>query len=858
MLRTVLAGLRYRRARLLLSSVAVALGVAFVAGTLLLNASMSARFYASFAVGAQHVSVLVAAPQSGNPPGQPGGPSVPRQVLGQVRAVPGVAAADGRVIGPAAILGRDGRVAGNGFGVNVTAADALLSSFTIVSGHLPAAADQVDVDKATAADENLRLGQPVRVVPADGVTRTFYLAGTLDTGINPDLGNATVLAFQTPVAFSVTGQQSYAMIVARAAPGVSQAALAARIQARVPSYQVQTGSQLASEEADAATHVSKVFSTGLLIFALVSLAVACIVIYNTFGILIAQRSREFALLRCVGASRRQVFRGMLAEAAAVGLAASAAGVLAGIALSIGLGRLVSPAGTGPAPLVLPPSALGIAAGAGLAVTIAASVLPARAATRIAPVAALGSLSSGEVTRRGGWLRIAVAVLAGTLGLALTAAGMSRTSGTGGLLVIAAGGCVFFVAVLALGPLFTPPLVSLLGWLPALLARGVTLRLAVANARRNPHRVAATTAALTIGITLMTLFTVVFSSLQASTDASIAGHFPFDYMVAAQAPQPDQLTGQQPVPPRIFRALRARPELGMAAAAYTRSAIVDGSHDTIGAYSPSALGVAVKPAMVAGSLTAVGPGKAAVNSGYGSMGGTIVVATPDAGQETLRIVAVYNAQAYRSPLPRVLISTADLTRGFRPAGPDEVVIDAAPGVSPASSRAAVTSAIASDPLLTARTLADYKASLNRQVNSILELVGALLALAVLIALLGISSTLTLSVIERTPESALLRALGLTRGQLRRMLLAEALLMAMLAVLLGTALGAGFGTAIIHAFGNSRSGGAVLSIPYSRLTLYALVATVAGVAAAILPAQRAARTSAVAAMTDHLFHCTQGCR
>jgi putative ABC transport system permease protein len=852
MLRTVLAGLRYRKARLLLSSVAVALGVAFVAGTLLLNASMSARFYAGFAGGAKNVSALVAAPKSGNPPGQPGGQTVPRQVLGEVRAVPGVAAADGRVIGPAAILGSDGKATGNGFGVNVTAADASLSGFTVVSGHLPAAADQVDVDKATAADQHLLLGQRVRVLPADGVTRTFHLAGILDTGINPDLGSAAVLAFQTPVAFSVTGQSSYAMIVARAAPGVSQAALAASIQARVPGYQVQTGSQFAGEEADAVTHVSKVFTVGLLIFALISLVVACIVIYNTFGILIAQRSREFALLRCVGASRRQVFRGMLAEAAAVGLAASAAGVLAGIGLSAGLGRLITPPGVGPAPLVLQPAALAIAAGTGLAVTVAASALPAQAATRIAPVAALGSLASGDVTRRAGWLRLAVAVLAGSLGLALTAAGTGRTSGTSGLIEIAAGGCVFFVAVLALGPLFTPPVISLLGWLPALLARGVTFRLATANARRNPHRVAATTAALTIGITLMTLFTVVFSSLQASTDASIAGHYPFDYIVAAQGAQPDQ----PPVPPRIFRALRARPELGMVAAAYSRPAAVDGSQVIVGAYSGNALGVAVRPAMLAGSLTAVGPGTAAVNSRYGSVGGTIVVATPDAGRETLRIVAVYDTQRYRSPLPQVLISAADLTRGFRPAGPDEVVIDAAPGVSPASSRAAVNSAIASDPLLAARTLADYKASLNRQVNSILEMVGALLALAILIALLGISSTLTLSVIERTPESALLRALGLTRGQLRRMLLAEALLMAALAVLLGTGLGAGFGTAIIHAFGNTRGGGAVLSIPYSRLSLYALAAAVAGVAAALLPARRAARTSVVAAITDHLYRTGRG--
>jgi putative ABC transport system permease protein len=222
--------LRYRKARLLLSSVAIALGVAFVAGTLLLNASMSASFNSSFAVGAKNVGALVASvpggggysPETGNPPGQPGGLKVPRSVLADVRAVPGVAAADGRVLGPAAILGADGKITGDGFGVNVTAADPSLSGFNLVSGHLPATPDQVDIDKSTAADQHYRLGQAVRVVTDTGITRTFYLAGTIDIGVNPEIGDAAVLAFQTPVAFSVTGQSGYAMIVARAAAGVSQ------------------------------------------------------------------------------------------------------------------------------------------------------------------------------------------------------------------------------------------------------------------------------------------------------------------------------------------------------------------------------------------------------------------------------------------------------------------------------------------------------------------------------------------------------------------------------------------------------------------------------------------------------------
>jgi hypothetical protein len=307
----VLAGLRYRRARLLLSSVAVALGVAFIAGTLLLNASMSSSYYARFAIGAKNVAALIAAPESGDPPGQFGGQTVPRSLLGTVGAVPGVGAADGRVIGPAEVIDPlTGRVTGNGFGVNVTAADPGLSGFTLVSGHLPGSPGQVDIDKSTAADEHFRLGEPVKVATSTGQIRVFTLAGTINVGVNPDIGNGTVLAFQTGTAFSVTGQSSYTMIVASARPGVSQSTLAARLSAAAHGYTVQTGARFASEEVNATTEVGNVFSTGILIFAAIALIVACIVIYNTFSILIAQRSREFALLRCVGASRRQVFRGM--------------------------------------------------------------------------------------------------------------------------------------------------------------------------------------------------------------------------------------------------------------------------------------------------------------------------------------------------------------------------------------------------------------------------------------------------------------------------------------------------------------------------------------------------------------------
>jgi ABC-type antimicrobial peptide transport system permease subunit len=416
MLRVTLLGLRYRKGRLALSALAIVLGVAFVAGTLMMSASISHSYSGSFSAGARNVSVAVAERESGDPPGQIGGQVLPAATLAAVRAIPGVAAADGRLGGPGSLLGRDGRLLGAGFGINVTA----LTPFTLVSGHLPGQPDEADVDSSTAADEHFRLGQALRVVDSAGGIRTFYLAGTIDLGVSSEFGNASVTAFQTAAAIAVTGQHGYNLIVARAVPGVSQSALAARISARLSGqgYEVITGAELATDEANSTTHVSKVLTTGLLIVALISLVVACIVVYNTFNILIAQRSRELALQRCVGASRGQVFGSMLAESVLTGLTASVAGVLTGIAVSWGLLHVVS---THP-PLVISPSSVTIALATGLLVTVAASVLPARAATRVAPLAALAVAVEPAVTARIGWRRVAVAIASVATGAGLTYAG----------------------------------------------------------------------------------------------------------------------------------------------------------------------------------------------------------------------------------------------------------------------------------------------------------------------------------------------------------------------------------------------------------------------------------------------------
>jgi putative ABC transport system permease protein len=853
MFQTTLASLRYRTSRLALSSLAIVLGVAFVTGTLVLGASMNQAYFNSFAAGARNVDAAVGPHSSGEyRPGAQDAPSVPASVLSRVSTAAGVGSAAGRLVGQAPLIGSDGKVIRDGqtpgIGMNV-AADPALRGFTVASGHLPGAPGQAAVDKATAADEHFRLGQTVRVVDHTGRVRSFQLTGTVDFGVNREFGNSTVTLFQTGTAFSVTGRPGYDLVVARTATGTSQAALAATLRALpgISGYQVQTGSQLATSEANAAVHFTRQFTTFILVFALISLVVACIVIYNTFTILITQRGRELALLRCVGASRGQVFRSTLLESAITGLVASVTGVLAGVGLGWGLQRLFGAFGAAipSGPVVLQPSAVAVAMAAGLTVTVAAALLPARSATRVAPVAALGGQHEQPENRKAGWLRVAVAVVFAGAGILATVMGLGHVSGTSGFVEIAAGGCLCFVAVLALGPLIVPPAIAFLGWLPGRLT-GPVSRLATANARRNPHRVAATTAALTIGLTLMTILTVIVSSAQASTDAQIEQHYPFDYVVQAGRGE-----GSQVVPPPVISALQAAPALGVVAPDYFRQDPVNGVKVQVGAIGRAALGVSVKPVMISGSLAAIGPRTVGVDTGQlkdlgAHQGGTLAVGTPGTGTETLRIAAVYNSAGLA--LPDVLLSVGDYQHAFTPAGANMVFVNTAPGVPVATSRAAVDAATASDPLLNVATLADYKASLAGRVDQILTLFGVLLGLAVLIALLGISNTLSLSVLERTRESALMRALGLTRGQLRRMLLTEALLMAALAIVLGVGLGVTFGVVMVHGFILSTAGQGMLSIPYASIALYALIGVCAALAAAALPARRAARTSVVAAMAE----------
>jgi putative ABC transport system permease protein len=808
MLTVTLAGLRARWRRLLLSALAVALGTAFVAGTLINTATVHASYYAQFAAQAKNVDAAV----------EPTGPGalLPLSDLAAVRAVAGVASADGRLSGALPVVGAGGRA----FAATAEdlPADPRFRDYTVLSSTGLSGGGSVLLDQDTAALDHVKPGTAIGVVDDHGRTRRLVVTGIADVSDTRGSGAAAVLILPAATVTALTGADGYQRIDVAAAPGVSQAALAGRLAGlRLAGASVVTGGQLASVLAEENAGGESLLSDGLLIFALVSLLVAALVIYNTFRTLLAQRLREVALLRCVGATRRQILADILTESLLLGVAASVAG--------LGLGTvLAAVVNSGSVALTTVNVAASLATGT--VVTVGAALLPAVAASRTSPVAALAVSPEGTV--RGRKTRVVVAVVLAAAGLALTARGIPLAKT--GLFLIAAGGTLFFLGFLAVGPLLAGPLATALGWLPSRLF-GVRMRLAVTGARRNPARTAVTTVALTIGIGLMTLFSVVLSTAGQFATSEMNRHFPADYLLSVRSGG---------IPDPVAASLRSSGKIAVAAGVRTGGTSMDGHQEQVLAAEPSAYQSVYQPLPLSGSLSAVETGTGGI-----ALAGTEAKALHLAvGQavtvdgHSFRVDATF-AEGLLDET--AVISWTDYARLFGPGEDTDILIKAQPGVPAAQSAAAVDAAVAAYPLIDITAEASMRAHMLASVQKVSTLLDGLLGTAIVIALFGMANTLSLSVLERTRESALLRALGLTRPGLRQVISAEAVLLGLMGALAGVAFGVGFGWAESEAF--LRSTGGPVSFPVLQIAGYVALAAVAALLASVVPARRAARLTVI---------------
>ncbi|MEH1165870.1 ABC transporter permease [Micromonospora sp. CPCC 205539] len=825
MIRLTLRSLRAEALRMLLSALAVVLGVAFIAGTLIFVDGMRAGAYERAGTFDRHTDLGV----------YPTGSRVlPPALVDRVRAVDGVAAAAGELTNTAGIVGADGRPV-LGFTMLVAIpTEAALRSYDVVAGRLPDRAGEVVLDAPTVAEEGFALGAPVQIGGGEGTARPYTLVGTVDVaGSARDVGGPFVGLVGTD-ALALTGERGYGRIMVAARPGTSATALADRVRAVAGADTTVKGRQQILDEAvnEAVRDVNQ-FRMVLMIFVGVAVVVAGFVIANTFAIVLAQRTRRTALLRLVGATRGQLFRATLLESAVVGLVASTLGVLLGVALAGGLrllmSRLDAPVSGGltvTAPTVLTSLLLGAA------LTVGSALLPAWRGTRIAPVAALTD-AAVQPSRGAGWLRLTV----GAVVLAVGVAALAGAASAGQILLVAAGGVLSFFGIVLFGPVLVPALVRVFGW-PARRLFGATVGLAVANAVRNPRRVAATATALVIGIGLVSAFVVGARSTKDGIERSVDAQIGTDFVVSGIG---------QDLPASLADELAARPELGVV---HEQRGVVRAGVEVRAAH-PALVGRTVRT--VTGDVGRLGPGLVLVHRELAQARGWQVGSPVTVGGRSFRVAAVVADDAPSMvggevPAGHVIdLTDADFAALFPNQRGVLAEVDPAAGVSAERARDAMESVLARYPTVNLLDQGAYKKMLTGTVDMLLAFVTALLGLAVVIALVGVANTLSLSVVERTRENAVLRAVGLTRGRMRAMLAVEAVLLALVGAVLGIGLGTGVSAAAM-ALLDRLSGEFHLVLPLGQLGLILGVAVLAALLASVLPARRALSRPVVEALGD----------
>lgn len=837
MFAAILRGLFAHRVRLALTALAIALGTGLAAGSFVFTATLTHTLDSLFAQTATGTDVVVqhAAPAevtigAGSGSTRP----VPAALLRGIRRVPGVAAADGVISGRAVLLGRDGRALPAPFGVALSwPSDAVFQAiFTRGSGRAPSAPGQVMIDRASARQGHFAIGDRIGVA-IGGQALSFIISGIVGYGSADSIGGGSMAIFSPAAAqrlFGLAG--SYSQIDVKAMPGVSAVQLRSRMAGALPpGVEAVTAASAAATQAQQLNSQLGFLTYFFEAFAGITLFVGAFVIWNTFSIMVGQRTRELALLRTLGAQRDQVFRSVLGEAAVLGTVASASGVLLGLGLARALAALLSAFGvslpiTG---LVVPLAGVTGSFAAGLLTTVIAAIPPAWRATRVAPVQALRDAVPAPPRFSGRRLTTGLAVTVS--GVALVVTGLT---GRVSLIVTVAGAVACFTGVTVLGPLFARPLASAVG-LPLTTLPGQAGVLARGNAMRNPKRTSATAAALMISVALIAAVSVLVGSVRSAISGQVANGSKTSFYVAATNSDAGLTPKLGPVLAQL-RGVRQVTEV-----LSTDATVAGAAHQTVDGVDPAVIGAFTSLGLRSGSFASLSSGELLVSqsaaSGRGWRAGSLVTIGFGAyGTSRLRIGGIFTSPG---PLSPYLVSAATFTAatGIRTDNVDLVR-------APASARAALLRALAGYPGAQLEDQAAYASSRGAVLGSILNLITALLVLAVLIALLGIVNTLALSVAERTRELGLLRAIGMRRGQVRQMIAAESVIIAVIGAAAGAALGLGLGAGLAAAF--TRSQQLTVVIPVGQVVIYVAAAGLAGLLAGVVPARRAARVSVLTAI------------
>ncbi|MCK9925179.1 ABC transporter permease [Frankia sp. AgPm24] len=842
MLRATFKSLLARKTRLALSMLAVVVGVSFVTGTLVLTDTLNKTFDSLFAGIDKNVSVAVRAVNQIDASSEAGRPPLPASIVATLTKVDGVRAATGSVQGQAVLIDpRTGKPAGGdnappGIGANWTGGDPT-STQEIVTGRAPKTGE-IAVDGSTVRSMHLALGARI-AVQTKGAPATYTLVGTFRIGGQDSLGGAAVTAFDTATAQRVLlAPDQFNAVHLAAAPGLGQEELRARIAATLPAgVQAITGKQLADENASAIQQAIGGFSTFLLIFAAISVFVGAFIIFNTFTMLVAQRVRELALLRAIGASRRQVQLSLQVEAALVGAAGATVGLVFGAGLAVLLRTAVGafgvdlPSGS----LVFETRTIIIAYAVGIVITSVAAFVPARKAASVPPIAAMRD--TYVLPTRSLRLRAISGLVLTGLGVLLLAVG-AASAGKSAAGAVGGGAAAIFLGVATLSPLLSVPVIRVLGR-PFVAAFGTTGHLARQNAMRNPRRTASTASALMIGLALVSAFSILGQSIKESVRTTVQNSLGADYYLTAKG-FGTGFSGQ------VARDIATRPGVGVATGLRGGLAKVEGRTVQLLAGDPAGLLQVLAIKKVDGDLHNLNDRTLLVDEATATdrhlrVGQAITVTYPD-GTDKLTVAGIYKKSQVAGSW---IVSTGQYARHSTQDLDLFVLVKRADGADPAAVRAVIDTAVKPYATVEVRDQSEFVAQQEKQVDQLLGFIYVLLALAVIIALFGIVNTLALSVIERTREIGLLRAVGMSRSQMRAMVVMESTIISVFGAVLGVAVGSVFGWALTKALASQ--GISTFAYPSPTIITVIGVGILLGVLAAVFPALRAARMDILRAIS-----------